>query len=331
MSTLSVCMITKNEENNIYRCLKSVEKLADEIIILDTGSTDNTLNIARSFPKVKIYNYIWNNDFSAARNESLSHATKKWVFFIDADEELVKEDIPILKKFMKKEKKEALGFRLINIIDGIEHNNIYTVRFFKKRSSYKFEGKIHEQITPSIYKRNGPDCITNTNIRILHYGYDGNIVNIDSKIDRNLDILHSFDDFDKDGFYYYNLATEYFRKQDNESAIKYYTLAEDTPSMIQNYKLNLSINKARCYEFLGEYDMAIDHLEKYIKLTPDYRELYFYCAIYYNNLKKYDKAYSSIIQYKNTPIGEYPDSYLDKTYNVDDLILEFRCLMSKDI
>lgn len=320
MSTLSVCLITKNEEKNILRCLNSIEKIADEIIIVDTGSTDNTINIAESFQKAKIYNYEWDNDFASARNCSLSHVTKKWIFFIDADEELVGDDIPLLKKLIKKEKKEAISFRLINILDGVECSNTYTVRFFKKRKEYKFEGKLHEQITPSIYKRNGPDCIRETNIRLYHYGYDKNLVDVSSKIQRNLKILHSFDEKDKDGFYYYNLGTEYYRCEDYKNALNYYTLAETTPSKNQTYIPNLAINKARCFSFLDRLDLAVEHLENYIKTLPDFRDLYFYCGLCYNDMKKYDKAYEKISSYINIPRGIYPDLYFDQNYNVEELL-----------
>lgn len=320
MTTLSVCMITKNEENNIERCLNSISKIADEIIIVDTGSTDKTVELAQRFQKTKIYTYVWNNNFSDARNYSLSKATKKWVFFIDADEELNIADIPFLKKLIKKEPKEAISFRLINIVNNLECSNTYTVRFFKRRKDYKFEGKIHEQITPSIYKKNGPDCIKDTNIHLYHYGYDENTTDIKAKVARNLSILLSFDDADKDGFYYYNLATEYYRYEDYTMAIKYYSLAEVTPSFNETYKLNLVMYKARCFSFLNRLDLATQHLENYIKILPDYRDLYFYCGLCYIDMKKFNEANTKITKYKSIPRGIYPDECFEQKYNVDQLL-----------
>src|SRR3989344_364212 len=86
-STLSLCMITKNEEQFLEQCLNSVKELVDEIIIVDTGSTDKTTEIAGKFTD-KIYDFKWCDDFSAARNESLKHATKNWILVLDADEQL---------------------------------------------------------------------------------------------------------------------------------------------------------------------------------------------------------------------------------------------------
>ncbi len=87
MPTLSLCMIVKNEEKHLARCLSSVKDVADEIVIVDTGSTDKTIEIAESF-SAKIFHFDWVNDFSAARNFALSKCTGDWILYLDADEEL---------------------------------------------------------------------------------------------------------------------------------------------------------------------------------------------------------------------------------------------------
>ncbi|RLB04217.1 MAG: glycosyltransferase, partial [Deltaproteobacteria bacterium] len=87
---LSVCMIVKNEEKMLPKCLESIREVADEIIIVDTGSTDNTVAIAESFG-AKVYFHPWEKDFSKHRNQSLSYATGDWILQIDADETLEPE------------------------------------------------------------------------------------------------------------------------------------------------------------------------------------------------------------------------------------------------
>lgn len=89
--SLSLCMIVKNEENTLSRCLESVKDIVDEIILVDTGSTDSTVEIAESYG-AKIFFYKWDNSFANARNYSLSKASKDWILIMDADDELVKED-----------------------------------------------------------------------------------------------------------------------------------------------------------------------------------------------------------------------------------------------
>src|SRR5205823_5094968 len=84
---VSLCMIVKNEEENLAACLQSVQGLVKEMIIVDTGSTDRTKEIAASFG-AKVYDFTWIDNFAAARNESLRHATGRWIFWLDADERL---------------------------------------------------------------------------------------------------------------------------------------------------------------------------------------------------------------------------------------------------
>lgn len=119
MKTLSICMIVKNEEKNIARCLESIKEIADEIIIVDTGSSDKTIDICKNY-SVKLINYEWNNDFSEARNVSLQHATKDYILFLDADEEIPREELNKITKLLSKTNLEQGYFlRLVNIINGI--------------------------------------------------------------------------------------------------------------------------------------------------------------------------------------------------------------------
>src|SRR3989338_7436069 len=97
MTTISLCMITKNEEQFLEQCLNSVKELVDEIILVDTGSTDKTKEIAGKFTD-KIFDFQWCGDFSAARNESLKHAAKDWILVLDADEQLDPDGVKEIKQ-----------------------------------------------------------------------------------------------------------------------------------------------------------------------------------------------------------------------------------------
>ena len=101
--TISLCMIAKNEEKHLEECLNSVKELVDEVIIVDTGSTDKTKQIGKKF-NAKIYDFKWIDDFSAARNKSLKHATKDWILVLDADEVLDKEALKVIKDELVKNK-----------------------------------------------------------------------------------------------------------------------------------------------------------------------------------------------------------------------------------
>src|SRR3989338_7693689 len=99
MPTISLCMITKNEEKYLEQCLDSVKDIVDEIIIVDTGSKDKTKEIAKKF-SAKIFDFEWVDNFSAARNESLKHAAKDWILVLDADEVVEKKDLERIKELI---------------------------------------------------------------------------------------------------------------------------------------------------------------------------------------------------------------------------------------
>ena len=169
MNKLSVCMIVRNEEKNIERCLISIKDIADEIIIVDTGSTDKTTEICKKF-NVKLINHKWNDDFSEARNISLDYATKDYILFLDADEEISKEDRTKLKALLNKDSlEEGYFLKLSNVIKGNEVGDYTVFRLFKNNPKYRFKGKIHEQVATTIQELNGKKCIGTLNIKIIHY------------------------------------------------------------------------------------------------------------------------------------------------------------------
>ncbi|RYD02260.1 hypothetical protein N752_25955 [Desulforamulus aquiferis] len=108
---ISLCMISKNEGTRIQRCINSARPFVDQIIVVDTGSTDNTVNIAKELG-AEVYKADWQDDFSHARNESLKYATGKWILFLDCDEELDSNTAPLLRSSLFKSEHEATGLRL---------------------------------------------------------------------------------------------------------------------------------------------------------------------------------------------------------------------------
>src|SRR3989338_7273874 len=108
--TISLCMIVKNEDKFLEQCINSVKNIADEIIIVDTGSTDKTKGIAKKFG-AKIIDFKWDDDFSAARNESIKHATKDWILVLDADEIMEEKDLAEIKAAIESAE-DIAGFSL---------------------------------------------------------------------------------------------------------------------------------------------------------------------------------------------------------------------------
>lgn len=151
MITISLCMIVKNEEDVLKRCLSCVEGIADEIIIVDTGSEDRTKEIASAFTE-KIYDYAWKDDFSAARNFSFSKATMEYCMWMDADdviEESEQKKLRCLKAGMTQQV-DVVMMRYVTSFDG-EGNPVffhYCERIVKNDGRFFWQGRVHETIAP---------------------------------------------------------------------------------------------------------------------------------------------------------------------------------------
>lgn len=146
---LSLVMIVKNEESTLRRCLESVFKYVDEIIIVDTGSTDNTKSIALEYQS-RVFDYEWTNDFSAARNYALAQATCKWSLVMDADEYITNDCTNAIREFISRPPGLGQIKRIDKFMgkDGISFEQSYISRLFP--SNCRYSGRIHEQIQSEI-------------------------------------------------------------------------------------------------------------------------------------------------------------------------------------
>ena len=171
---LSLCMIVKNEESVLERCLKSVADIVDQIVIVDTGSKDRTVDIARGYTS-EIYTYPWHGDFSAARNESLRYAKGKWILVLDADDELSETSHWRLRPLIEKTQYDAIGIIIRNIAppnDIVKYYDDTRYRLFRNRKGYRYEQRVHNQIAGSIFQNGGRAA--DSDLMILHHGYSEN-------------------------------------------------------------------------------------------------------------------------------------------------------------
>lgn len=182
---ISLCMVVKNEEKWIYKCLSNVNKLVDEIIVIDTGCTDKTMDIVKNFPKAKTYRYLdaselldgeWELlDYSKARNFSLRKATKRWILRIDADEILEEQDLPSIFIMTQNQKVDAYLFPIKNIQppDGKHWVLSETCRLFKNTEDIYYSGLIHEEIEDSltVLSKTRIASVVRSPICLIHLGY----------------------------------------------------------------------------------------------------------------------------------------------------------------
>lgn len=236
--TLSLCMIVKDEEEMLPQCLAAVRDAVDELIVVDTGSTDRTVEIAEEFG-AKVLHHEWNGSFSDARNVSFDAATSDWVMYLDADEVLIEEDVERLRALTGKTWREAFYLIETNFTGAAEDGtsvNHNALRVFRNRPEYRFSGRIHEQIAHNLPGWL-PERTEVTDVRVEHYGYLGVIRDAKEKSRRNLDLLIRQSEEGVDtAFHHYNLGSEYSGAGEQAKALEHFQRAwdklQDDPEML---------------------------------------------------------------------------------------------------
>ncbi|MHB8338942.1 MAG: glycosyltransferase [Ignavibacteriaceae bacterium] len=301
MITLS--MIVKNEEKYLADCLASVKDVVDEIILVDTGSTDRTIEIAKDYD-AKIFNFNWVNDFSAARNYALDNSTGDWVLYLDADERLSPDSKAELRRLTKEIKKEAY-FCIVDNIDEIGHRAALMAypRLFPNKKELRFEGAIHEQIEPALLRNHYQ--IKNAKIKIIHLGYNVEKDEMDLKAKRNLEILMAEYQRTKSFYYAYQLGQTYGLLNKPEEAVFYFeeclkdtNLNKDFISTAYRY---IAVDSAK----KKDYKKAIELINKSLAADAEQPLALLAASSIYSLAKDFEKA----------------DSYCRQAYRVNNQLI----------
>ncbi|MED5018086.1 glycosyltransferase [Paenibacillus chibensis] len=299
-SGISLCMIVKNEAANLTRCLSSVHSVVDEIIIVDTGSTDHTISIARRFGATVI-EIPWEGDFAQARNAGLTRARFPWILFMDADEELDAGDAEELLLCARHMEYEGFFLQVHNHISENIHSATATVnpllRMFRRRPEHRFQGRIHEQIAASITKHRPMAMLHISNVKIHHYGYSGSMVVSRDKIRRNVELLRlALEQEPDDPFHHYNMAVECMRMNDYESALIHLSQAKQHADPEISYFHLLFKYEARCLLSLGKSDEAVQVCRNGLKSFPDYTDLWHLMGVIHLSAGQHLHAEKSFIE-----------------------------------
>ncbi len=228
---LSACVITKNEEKNIPNWLNCMKAVADEIIVVDTGSTDNTVQIAKE-SGARLYHFKWINDFAAAKNYAIEQATGDWIMFLDADETFTQEARKVLRQEMERfnrDKSVACLLCRMYDIDVDNENRVFNTsllpRIFRRSPYIRYKGAIHEQLEN---RQGNKKMVFAEKLEFQHTGYSSSIIR--SKSERNLPML----------------------------------LKELEEATTEKERLRLYPYLMDAYESLGQYDKTVYYAEKCI-------------------------------------------------------------------
>lgn len=270
---LSVAMIVKNEEENIERCLKSICDIVDEIVIVDTGSKDSTVSIARKYTN-HIYSHEWDDNFSEARNYALEKCTGDWILSLDADEYIYEGSKKNLIDFAIKNEDSIGKIEILSKFkDGDEesYSRVYISRFFKK--GILFNGSIHEQL-------NSDNKRINMNIKVKHSGYYET-----NKAHRNIKMLkNEYKKNCKNSYISYQIAKALFSEKKYKDAQEYFKQSYIYVDFKSGYYKDLIVCYINNCSNLSCFSDGVEIINKsygYLKESSDYN---FCIGVFYMNL-----------------------------------------------
>ena len=293
MATISACMIVKDAEEHLERCLHSLQGVVDEVIIVDTGSSDKTLEIAERF-QARIHHFTWADDFSAARNESLQHATKDWILIIDDDEAFDKREIEQLKSKLDTLEADAIiipkknftnernmqGWVASSAIEGFDGYFISKrVQMFKNNKGVTFSYKLHETVMPSLQEKKCK-VVEVTDVFLLHYGYSTSREGYAQLVEKELK------EHGNDIKVLYDAGVTFLNTGDYDKSIDAFTKVR---KIHPNYLKTLA-NLGAALTKKGDYYVAaqvyLDAIDRNPKDTSSYNNL----AVIFRRAKNYDRA-----------------------------------------
>ena len=292
-------MIVKNEEKNIRRALSWGKPLMYEQIVVDTGSTDRTVEIAKEMG-AKVYHFDWIDDFSAAKNFAIEQATGDWIAFLDADEYIRKEELDQLEKILEKvnvlnkknekEKIHAIRLNLWNIReDGSFIASGTNDRFFINSSEIRYKNRIHEQVTD--IAKNKYCAVFFNEVTILHTGYSESAYAETNKLGRNISLLKREAELEPDNMIWQNyLGDAYFGMKKYDLAQVSYEKVVINKGVQDEVLLNSMAILIRIYTIQNEEKRAFELYEKFLQWKKLYPDIEYYMGLYCLSIAKVDKA-----------------------------------------
>lgn len=284
--TISCCMMVKNEEKRLPVALKSVKPWVDEIILVDTGSTDRTLEIAQEYG-AKIFHHPWEYNFALHRNQSLSYASGDWLLVLDADEELAQETAPLLRKLVLAPPPiNCFLFELYNAVAVGGETFILHPRLFRNHVGFRYEGQVHNR--PMV-----PGQVSPSKVRLIHYGYNEDPATMAMKHQRRVDMIAKWIEKEPDNY----LAHSYMahtlvsqpesRGQTMEEGYTALRLLKEllTREQGQEYRyphVYYPLINALC--LLGHDEECLKQVDDCLRVAPYYPDpLFFSVSVHYKN------------------------------------------------
>lgn len=272
-------MIVRNEEENLPRCLQSVRGLFDEMVVVDTGSTDRTRQIAAGFD-ARVFDFPWIDDFAAARNAALEHATGDYALWLDADDIIDPPERAKLERLLARLRPDGTEANVLRCVCDTSAGGQLVVdqpRLFPLRDGIRWVYRVHEQIIPALH---AAGCATQwTDIVIRHTGYADPVIH-ERKRQRNLLLLQrELAERPDDPFIYYYLGTLAFEREQWQEALGYYILSLAKWGTRESIACKLFAMIAWTNQILARYDESLRVCNEGLHYFPQDGELWFRKAV----------------------------------------------------
>lgn len=320
---ISLCMIVKDEEHNLPRCLESVQGQVDEIVIVDTGSTDGTPKVAARYG-AKVLTFPWQNDFSAARNVSLDHASGDWVLCLDADEELLPSPQGVtLRHLAASTDVDAYLMPIQNMQKDGTFTAHFAVRFFRKMDGIRFEGKAHESVGDWLLRKGAR--LERSPLALRHWGYAISHDKLQEKLERNLKLLMAqVERNPHDSYAHYYIGMSLIGKKDFEGAYRHLLKAHELRPATPNMEC-LVLNMLAFYHLHHEDYVKAEELARHsLAITPQQHTAKIFLGIALYNQKKYREALPFLreaYQFQRLPLERRrSDLSLEHSYGETELV-----------
>jgi glycosyltransferase involved in cell wall biosynthesis len=276
---VSLTMIVRNEERNLPVCLESVVGLFDEIIVVDTGSTDRTKAIAASFG-ARVVDFAWIDDFAAARNVALDYATGDYAIWLDADDVIAPGERAKLERLLKQLRPDGMAAYVLRCVCETGEGGQLVVdqpRLFPRRETIRWVYRVHEQLIPGLHNAG---CSTKwTDIVIRHTGYADPVIHEQKRV-RNLALLQrELAERPNDPFIYYYLGTLSFERKQWQESLGYYILSLAKWGTSQSIACKLFAMIAWTNQILARYEESLRVCNEGLQHFPQDGELWFRKAV----------------------------------------------------
>ncbi|KYZ76490.1 hypothetical protein AXX12_08640 [Anaerosporomusa subterranea] len=291
---VSACMIVKNEERNIARCINSFRDIVCETIVVDTGSTDQTVMIAKEL-KARVFHFTWINNFAAARNYAISRAKGDWIIFLDSDEYFAEGMAGNIPKLIERvqDSHDSIACKMINIetSNGKHLDEIIHIRIFKNNSNIHYVNPIHETLINN-RKKLTAFLAEKKELLIYHTGYS--LSNKNLKSERNLELLlQELPDAPRDPKIYHYISDGYRALENWEETVKYAQMFRQSGRTIFGCSIQSHQNMITAmFQLRYSTDDIMREIDIAAKEFPKNPVFYFYKAKLLYRDKKYDAAFS---------------------------------------